>query len=125
MRRNCMDSRRRQRLITFLNTFRFLCIPAAVVCAAQLSEAKVTDIPSAGSTDEVVAEAADTSAAAWSDEIDRVVVTGTRNQTDIRHLSQTVTVLRGDEQVVIPRRCRRRYVPARSQRRFRTSDGPY
>lgn len=88
-----MDSRRRQRLITFLNTFRFLCIPAAVVCAAQLSEAKVTDIPSAGSTDEVVAEAADTSAAAWSDEIDRVVVTGTRNQTDIRHLSQTVTVL--------------------------------
>ena len=93
MRRNCMDSRRRQRLITFLNTFRLLCIPAAVVCAAQLSEAKGTDIPSAGSTDEVVAEAADTSAAAWSDEIDRVVVTGTRNQTDIRHLSQTVTVL--------------------------------
>lgn len=93
MRRNCMDSRRRQGLITFLNTFRFLCIPAAVVCAAQLSEAKGTDIPSAGSTDEVVAEAADTSAAAWSDEIDRVVVTGTRNQTDIRHLSQTVTVL--------------------------------
>ena len=88
-----MDSRRRQRLITFLNTFRLLCIPAAVVCAAQLSEAKGTDIPSAGSTDEVVAEAADTSAAAWSDEIDRVVVTGTRNQTDIRHLSQTVTVL--------------------------------
>ena len=93
MSRNCMDSRRRQRLITFLNTFRFLYIPAAVVCAAQLSEAKGTDIPSAGSTDEVVAEAADTSAAAWSDEIDRVVVTGTRNQTDIRHLSQTVTVL--------------------------------
>lgn len=36
---------------------------------------------------------ADTSAAAWNDEIDQVVVTGTRNQTDIRHLSQTVSVI--------------------------------
>ena len=38
-------------------------------------------------------EIADTSAAAWNDRISEVVVTGARNKTDIRHLSQTVSVI--------------------------------
>ena len=38
-------------------------------------------------------EIADTSAAAWNDRISEVVVTGARNKTDSRHLSQTVSVI--------------------------------
>ena len=37
--------------------------------------------------------AADTARAVWNDEISEVVVTGTRSRTDIRHLSQTVSVI--------------------------------
>ena len=38
-------------------------------------------------------ESADTAGGTWSDTLSQVVVTGTRNKTDIRHLPLTVTVL--------------------------------
>lgn len=39
----------------------------------------------------------DTSSVAWNDELNEVVVTGTRNETDVRHLSQTVSVIGRDK----------------------------
>ena len=45
--------------------------------------------------------AADTARAVWNDEISEVVVTGTRSRTDIRHLSQTVSVI--DRSRIMPR----------------------
>lgn len=59
----------------------------SLTCPDAVAEEKDLSVP------ESMEVQADTSAAAWNDEIDQVVVTGTRSQTDVRHLSQTVSVI--------------------------------
>lgn len=64
------------RSISFLTVLVLLCSAASYVAPARNLE-----------------EPADTSDGAWKDTLSQVVVTGTRNKTDIRHLPLTVTVL--------------------------------
>ena len=58
-------------------------LPAAILCVAAFTGAEARNIE----------EPADTAGGPLTDTLSQVVVTGTRNKTDIRHLPLTVTVL--------------------------------
>ena len=63
----------------------FILAAAVLICSAASSVASARNMN--------IDEPADTAGGAWSDTLSQVVVTGTRNKTDIRHLPLTVTVL--------------------------------
>ena len=63
----------------------FILAAAVLICSAASSVASARNMN--------IENQADTAGLSWSDTLSQVVVTGTRNKTDIRHLPLTVTVL--------------------------------
>ena len=72
-------------------TYCFRCMAAAMAAVPLALSVQAEEKDSTIQTAEY--EAADTSGAAWNDRIEQVVVTGTRDRSDIRLLSQSVSVV--------------------------------
>ncbi len=80
-----------------IKTFLFLLFVSSDLSVISIAASPNRDFSVAAAEEEVVSPS-DTARAAWNESIDEVVVTGTRNETDIRHLPFTVSVI-GRQQI--------------------------